>query len=234
MKVPWLESGDPGQIEVKIPEGIKGAWLFAWITDGADTLCEHDVQFEVEAEEETDPEVFYWNPVKPDREVFSGFTGRMVTDKRRVWWASGSGRATWHVQVPENFCGSRRLRLEMSSCECLEGTRLTDEKRYPSGVRIYVQGKLCGEFLLPDQPWDKRALFSNARAMEEGSVSYRRTGTYGYGFRYDIPVELEENTELVIETDDGGCIIYGNRMGRYGCDPMFLDGENEIEENHND
>ena len=144
MKVPWLESGDPGQIEVKIPEGIKGAWLFAWITDGADTLCEHDVQFEVEAEEETDPEVFYWNPVKPDREVFSGFTGRMVTDKRRVWWASGSGRATWHVQVPENFCGSRRLRLEMSSCECLEGTRLTDEKRYPSGVRIYVQGKLCG------------------------------------------------------------------------------------------
>ena len=238
MKVPWLETGDPGQIEVKIPEGIKGAWLFAWITDGAATLCEHDVQFEVEEEEteeeETDPAVFYWNPAKPDREMFSGFTGRLVTDKRRVWWASGSGRVTWHIQVPENFCGSRILRLEMSSCECLEGTRLTDEKRYPSEVRIYVQGKLCGEFLLPDQPWDKRALFSNARAMEEGSVSYRRTGTYGYGFRYDIPVELEENTELVIETDDGGCIIYGNRMGRYGCDPMFLDGENEIEENHND
>ncbi len=58
MKVPWLESGIRGQIEVKIPEGIKGAWLFAWITDRGATLCEHDVQFEVEAEEETDPEVF--------------------------------------------------------------------------------------------------------------------------------------------------------------------------------
>ena len=155
-------------------------------------------------------------------------------EKRRIWWAAGSGRASWHIPVPKGYCGNKILRLELSSCECLEGTRLTDERKYPSKVRIYVQGELCGELVIPDQPWDKRALFSNAGAAEDGIVSYRRTGTYGYGFRYDIPVEVEENTVVSIETDDGGCIIYGNRMGRYGCDPMFLDGENEIEENHND
>ena len=234
MGIPWLETGKPGEIEVRIPEGIKGAWLFAWITDRGATLCEHDVQFEVETEEETGPEAFYWNPENTDREVFSGFTGRGSMEKRRVWWAAGSGRASWHIPVPKEYCGNKILRLELSSCECLEGTRLTDERKYPSKVRIYVQGELCGELVIPAQPWDKRALFSNAGAAEDGIVSYRRTGTYGYGFRYDIPVEVEENTVVSIETDDGGCIIYGNRMGRYGCDPMFLDGENEIEENHND
>lgn len=234
MNIPWLETDIPGEIEVQIPKGIKGAWLFAWITDCGITLCEHDIQFEVVTEKETDSAAFYWDPEKTDREVFSGYTGRGGMENRHIWWAAGCGRASWHIPVPKEHCGNKILRIELSSCECLEGTRLTDEKKYPSKVRIFVQGKLCGELVLPDHPWDKRALFSNAETAEDGIVSYRRTGTYGYGFRYDIPVEVEENTVVSIETDSGGCIIYGKRMGRYGCDPMFLDGENKIEENHND
>ncbi len=132
-----------------------------------------------------------------------------------VWFR----RATWHVQVPR-ISAKPEIKAEMSSCECLEGTRLTDEKRYPSEFDDLRAGKLCGEFLLPDQPGQTGRCFPMPGRWKRVSLIAGRD--VRLRIPYDIPVELEENTELVIETDDGGCIIYGNRMGRYGCDPMFF------------
>lgn len=228
MEVPCLVNGKPGEIRVRMPGGIKGAWLFAWVLDGASVVCEHDVQFEVFSGAEGAPGVVCWNPARPVETEFSGFTGAVEEGGRRVWWASGSGRASWSVHVPALKRGKKRImRLEMSSCECPEGTRLTDEKQYPAAVRIFVQGRLCGQAVLPDQPFDRRALFSNGSAAGEEGVSYSRTGKFGYGYRVEVEVPDMENEDLIVtvETDGGGCVIYGNRMGRYGCDPMFLEGE---------
>lgn len=241
MAVPRLEHGRPGEITVHMPGGIKGAWLFAWVSDGTSVLCEHDVQFEVFGGAERDPAAVCWNPARPVKTAFSGFTGAVEEGGRRAWWASGSGRASWTVPIPDfpdsGKNGRKRvLRMEMSSCECPEGTRLTDEKRYPATVRIFVQDRLCGQAVLPDQPFDRRALFSNGSAAGKEGVSYSRAGRFGYGYRVEteIPAETAGEITVTVETDGGGCIIYGNRMGRYGCDPMILEGEYKAEENRND
>lgn len=121
------------------------------------------------------------------------------------------------------------LRLEASTCECINGTRLSDTRTYEGRIHVSI-GENSRTYTLPDAPWDRRALFSNSAGSSGDEVLHQNMGTYGYGYRLDIPVEhkdlqlaLERGyLTLRIRSEETGVVLYGERMGRYGADPMLL------------
>lgn len=121
------------------------------------------------------------------------------------------------------------LRLEASTCECIKGTRLSDTRTYEGRIHVSI-GEKSRTYTLPDAPWDRRALFSNSAGSSGDEVLHQNMGTYGYGYRLDIPVEhkdlqlaLERGyLTLRIRSEETGVVLYGERMGRYGADPMLL------------
>ncbi len=60
---------------------------------------------------------------------------------------------------------------------------MTDTVRFPSAVRIRVNGAVCGEFDLPDNPADHRGILSwhapphDRKLREAGSYGYLETAT---------------------------------------------------------
>lgn len=105
---------------------------------------------------------------------------------------------------------------------------MTDTYKYPSLVRVRVNGQVVGEFYLEDDPADHRGVLSwysqrhNRKLVE--------AGTYGYLCKARIPVELLKETEgksvtVQFEVDSslpGGLAIYGKRFGRYPFDPTII------------
>ena len=92
-------------------------------------------------------------------------------------------------------------------------------------------------YTLPDAPWDRRALFSNSACGSGEEALYQSMGTYGYGYRLDIPVEQADlrlagergYLALRIKAEDAGVVVYGERMGRYGADPRLIAIEKAVE-----
>ena len=106
---------------------------------------------------------------------------------------------------------------------------MTDTVRFPSQVRIRINGYSAGIFDLPDDPADHRGILSWFSQKRDRYL--REAGSYGYLVSAIIPKEAlqhaAENQELIIrlEVDDalpGGLAVYGERFGRYPIDPMII------------
>lgn len=106
---------------------------------------------------------------------------------------------------------------------------MTDETRYPSRVRVRVNGTIVGTFDLPDDPADHRGILSWQSQPRDSKL--REAGSYGYLISASIPKEVlteaEQNKEIVVrlEVDDAyshGLAIYGERFGRYPIDPSLI------------
>ncbi|MDR0743666.1 MAG: glycoside hydrolase family 2, partial [Tannerella sp.] len=103
---------------------------------------------------------------------------------------------------------------------------MTDMQTFPSYVKIYVNGKACGDAWLPDDPADHRGALSwfaqprNKRLHEAGS--------YGYLIKTQIPLAaLTEGQDIRIRFEtpegvNGGLAIYGKDFGRYPLDPTLV------------
>ncbi|HKH93321.1 MAG TPA: glycoside hydrolase family 2 TIM barrel-domain containing protein, partial [Gemmatimonadaceae bacterium] len=103
---------------------------------------------------------------------------------------------------------------------------MTGERKYPSAVTAWINGKLAGRYELADDPADHRGILSWHSQLRDRFL--REAGSYGELLRVPIPAAaLDEasrtGTFLVrLEVSDalpGGLAIYGAKFGRYPLDP---------------
>ena len=106
---------------------------------------------------------------------------------------------------------------------------MTDEVRFPSSVRVRVNGTVVGMFELPDDPADHRGILSWFSQKRDRHL--REAGSFGYLLSAQLPSsvlrEASKQKELVIRLEvdaalPGGLAIYGERFGRYPLDPTII------------
>jgi predicted transcriptional regulator len=103
---------------------------------------------------------------------------------------------------------------------------MSGERKYPSAVTAWVNGRLAGRYELADDPADHRGILSWHSQLRDRFL--REAGSYGELLRVPIPASaLEEAARsgafvVRLEVSDalpGGLAIYGAKFGRYPLDP---------------
>jgi hypothetical protein len=105
---------------------------------------------------------------------------------------------------------------------------MTDTYKYPSLVRIRVNGESIGTFNLEDDPADHRGILSWFSQPQNRKLD--EAGSYGYLVKASVPKRLIQSPEnktikIRFEVDEsmpGGLAIYGERFGRYPVDPSLV------------
>jgi hypothetical protein len=105
---------------------------------------------------------------------------------------------------------------------------MTDTYKYPSMVRIKVNGEPVGTFYLGDDPADHRGILSWFSQPQNRKLN--EAGSYGFLVKASVPKALVgngTNKRLTIrfEVDSslpGGLAIYGEKFGRYPVDPSVI------------
>jgi len=102
---------------------------------------------------------------------------------------------------------------------------MTDEKKYPGMVRIFVNNTCIGTFNLEDDPADHRGILSwNAQKKDK---TLKEAGSYGYLVEANIPTSLiQPGKDLLLrfEVDaalSSGLALYGENFVRYPLDPTL-------------
>lgn len=104
---------------------------------------------------------------------------------------------------------------------------MTDDTKFPTTVKVYINGKLRRQIELSDDPADHRGVLSWHAQLKDRKL--REAGSYGY------PVNVLLNKETFIDIMDtgkmtvrlevegeGGMAIYGKDFGRYPFDPSLV------------
>lgn len=106
---------------------------------------------------------------------------------------------------------------------------MTDEKRFPTAVRILVNGESAGAIDLADDPSDSRGVLSWFSQPQDGTL--HEAGSYGQLVSALISSAALKKAAasgvlvLRFEVDEslpGGLAIYGERFGRYLMDPTVV------------
>ncbi len=252
---------EAAKVCLEMPFGMKGAYWFCELWRGEQLLCDSSIQTEiledsgreedcVKTGEETGGKARHaacggncnavCNAARPVRVRTTGIAGHYEETEpaRHLFWMAGEGELVYHlpVKVRKEEEQAYVLRLEASACECIAGTRLSDAQACAGTIHVSI-GEESRTYTLPDAPWDRRALFSNSACGSGEEALYQSMGTYGYGYRLDIPVE-QANLRLAgergylalrIKAEDAGVVVYGERMGRYGADPRLIAIEKAVE-----
>lgn len=105
---------------------------------------------------------------------------------------------------------------------------MTDSYKYPSLVKVKINGEVVDLFYLEDDPADHRGVLSWHSQLQDGKL--HEAGSYGYLLKSNIPLELVKNAperklNIRFEVDEGlpgGLALYGKLFGRYPLDPTLL------------
>ncbi|MDF1574391.1 MAG: glycoside hydrolase family 2 TIM barrel-domain containing protein [Bacteroidales bacterium] len=105
---------------------------------------------------------------------------------------------------------------------------MTDSYKYPTLLKVKVNGQVVDLFYLEDDPADHRGVLSWFSQPRDGKL--REAGSYGYLLKSNIPLDLLRNSpdgklNIRFEVDEGmpgGLAIYGKLFGRYALDPTLL------------
>ena len=105
---------------------------------------------------------------------------------------------------------------------------MTDETRFPTSLRIRVNGEIVGNCILEDDPADHRGILS--WYSQPKNKKLYEAGSYGYLINSNIPAHLLLNSPgrtvtIILEVDSalpGGLAIYGEKFGRYPMDPTLV------------
>ncbi len=105
---------------------------------------------------------------------------------------------------------------------------MTDTYKYPSLVRIKVNGEPVGTFFLEDDPADHRGILSWFSQPQNRKLN--EAGSYGYLVKASVPKVLlgngkSKSLNIRFEVDSslpGGLAIYGEKFGRYPVDPSII------------
>ena len=209
-----------------VPENLKGACVFAWVTDGDATLCEHFIQLEVlDSRVDADDLLCEISPADAARVDFADFTECFFRDDRSLFWGAGVGEVMYRFTLDTGSPADAKLIFEAGAHRGLNGIKVTDERKQGAVVDLLLDGKPVGRVCPKDDSSDERALFSNS-AMGGEPFSYTRLGRFGYGERFEIELAaalLAPGAHtLAFRCLGGGLTLYGNRMGRYGINPMIV------------
>lgn len=223
-----------------LPRHWTAAYLFAILRSGERTVALDSVQFVFDGFEplprkSADVVLGLRNAVVR-AERFGGTSGHR---KAEVAWVYGRGSIETEA-VPDEAqlvqlanAGRAYLVFELSSCELLEGVKVTDERKFPSTIAISVNGLELAKVTAEDCPYDDRALFSRASAMQDDVFEYRQHTGWGYGYRHVLALRPEHvkaivregRARLSLSALDHGLIVYGRAMGRYGANPFITTEE---------
>jgi hypothetical protein len=103
---------------------------------------------------------------------------------------------------------------------------MTDDKKFPSLLRIRVNGQATGVYYLEDDPADHRGILSWYSQPKNNKLN--EAGSYGYLVNSPVPVNLISSSRTItirLEVDEsypGGLAIYGEKFGRYPLDPTIV------------
>lgn len=106
---------------------------------------------------------------------------------------------------------------------------MTDERKWPSAVSVWVNGELAGKYELPDDPADSRGILSWWSQKRDGHL--REAGSYGRLLQVPIPTaaltKAAQTGSVVVrlevsDADAGGLAVYGSKFGRYPVDPSVV------------
>lgn len=104
---------------------------------------------------------------------------------------------------------------------------MTDEKAFPSAIKILIDNKLAKKVTLDDDPADHRGILSWHNQKEDGTLS--EAGSYGYLVKVPLTgaqlasLKVKGKMKVRIETEGlGGLAVYGKDFGRYGINPSLV------------
>jgi len=104
---------------------------------------------------------------------------------------------------------------------------MTDETKFPSTVKIFVNDKEYHEQILPDDPADHRGVLSWYAQPQNRKL--REAGSYGYLIKISLDKKIRQDIDskgalrIKLEAvDGGGLAIYGKEFGRYPFDPSLV------------
>lgn len=224
-----------------VPEACRSVQLFFVLKEENEILAENDVRFEVFDEKDRN---LSWQVGIPEQVQTTESHGKIGDySERDGYYLKSNGNVVWKIPCMIDAEKEKEeqwiLRMELSTCECVEGTRITDEKKYAGYVTVELNDRRQIKLLLEDSPWDEKAVFSNSGSSKEKIVPYKKWGKIGYGFQQNIILTREEVVQCArqgylkvkLYTDVTGVVVYGRRLGRYGTEPMVIRKgaeENEI------
>jgi len=94
----------------------------------------------------------------------------------------------------------------------------TSDEKLPSNLKVYVNGKLARELVLPDDPADHRGILSWLSQPHDGKL--REAGSYGYLVEAPVPAEAVKDGKVTVRLEaDNGLAVYGPAFGRYALGP---------------
>lgn len=210
-----------------LPADMKGAYLFAWIEDGNQTLCENYIQIEI-LRTAACPDILREIAVTEyASKSFSGFGTDFRQGDASLVCGTGSGYVEYEIEVPP-CADPLTLVFEAGARRGVNGIRVTDERKYGTVIDVSLDGQFLAQVKPADDASDERALFSNS-TMGGEPFDYFRLGQYGYGERFELELPrrlLGESASHTIRftCGEGGMTLYGNRMGRYGMNPSVIRG----------
>lgn len=103
---------------------------------------------------------------------------------------------------------------------------MTDESKFPSAVKVRVNGHVTGTYFLEDDPADHRGILSWYSQPRDNKLY--EAGSYGYLVKTSVPlsaVGTSRTLTIRLEVDEsvpGGLAIYGEKFGRYPMDPTVV------------
>lgn len=214
-----------------VPDHNRAVQLFFVLKNNQCIIAENDLRIEIFPRSESSLICHVNNPETVFSEGLYGSTGNR--DGREAFYIKGRGWAEWIVH-PDKLPDRNKqwvLRFEASSCECVNGTKVTDEIQYGGCATVELNGERKIKIDLEDAPWDELAVFSNCSGSKKGIVPYKCQGRYGYGVQIEILLNEREKKYVIdhnllmlkIITDEAGIVLYGRRMGRYGSEPLIIE-----------
>ncbi len=240
LSVPAASVARAGRAEFRVPADAAGGWLFAELLCGEKVVSSNYLCLEITGGEGWSalkgPAVLTARPARPLRGEWDGFRGALEEGQRSLAWGKDSGFYEYRFlpanAAPAGSVVRGRLLFEAAARACIEGVNWTDGDKKSTRLRVSVCGVPAGSVVLPDDPFDERALFTFATF---GGEPYRheKMGRYGYGYRTVLELSGEvlaaiaarkpgEGVPVRFEAEGGGLTLYGFHTGRFGFDPMLV------------
>ncbi|GHT79237.1 hypothetical protein FACS189464_3900 [Bacteroidia bacterium] len=103
---------------------------------------------------------------------------------------------------------------------------MTGSQTFPSYIKVSINGNVCGDAYLPDDPADHRGVLSWFSQPQNKLLD--EAGSYGYLIKVIVPVAaLTEGQPVHIRLEvpegvNGGLALYGKAFGRYPLDPTLV------------
>lgn len=104
---------------------------------------------------------------------------------------------------------------------------MTDEKKFASNLKVFVNGALVKTVTLEDDPADHRGILSWHNQLQNRKLS--EAGSYGYMVKISLTkaqiktLEKTGKLSLKLSVDNGGGLaVYGKEFGRYAFDPSIV------------